>query len=99
MADAVFGPRLHQLGYHEEISFVDNNVSLVWITDGCALRDDIDPLIEDMWFGLACRQAFKWWHRVSSISNVADLLRRGQPPVPPSDLDFVRFRVVPACEH
>ena len=56
VADAVFGPRLQWLGYPEEISFVDNNVSLAWITDGCAFRDDANPLIEDMWFRLACRQ-------------------------------------------
>ena len=81
VADALFGPMLPQRGYHEEISFVDNNVSLAWITDGCAFREDVDPLIEDMWFNLACRQAFKWWERVSSVSNVADLPSRGHPPV------------------
>ena len=85
VADAVFGPMLQQAGYHEEVSFVDNNVSLAWITDGCAFRDDVDPLIEDMWFCLACRQAYKWWERVSSTSNVADLPSRGHPPTLPSD--------------
>ena len=85
VADAVFGPMLQQAGYHEEVSFVDNNVSLAWITDGCAFRDDVDPLIEDMWFCLACRQAYKWWERVSSTSNVADLPSRGLPPTLPSD--------------
>ena len=39
---------LQQAGYHEEVSFVDNNVSLAWITDMCAFRDNVDPLIEDM---------------------------------------------------
>ena len=85
VADAVFGPMLQHAGYHEEVSFVDNNVSLAWITDGCAFRDDVDPLIEDMWFCLACRQAYKWWERVSSTSNVADLPSRGLPPTLPSD--------------
>ena len=48
VADALFGPMQQQRGYHEEISFVDNNVSLAWITDGCAFREDVDPLIEDV---------------------------------------------------
>ena len=64
VAEGVFGPRLKRLGYHEQISFLDKNVSLAWITDGCTFRDDVDPLIEDMWFRLACRRAFKWWERV-----------------------------------
>ena len=81
VADAVFGPMVQRLGYHEEISCVDKNMSLAWITGGCAFRDDVDPLIEDMWFGLACRQAFKWWERVSSTSNVADLHSKGLSPV------------------
>ena len=55
VADALFGPMQHQRRYHEEISFVDNNVSLAWITDGCASCEDFHPFIEDMWFGLACR--------------------------------------------
>ena len=88
VADAVFGPKLQQLGYHEEMSFVDNNVSLAWIPDGCAFRHDVDPLIEDMWFGLACRQAFIWWERISSTSNMADLPSRGQPPALSSDWDL-----------
>ena len=88
VADAVFGPKLQQLGYHEGISFVDNKVSLAWITDGCAFCDNVDPLIEDMWFGLACRQAIKWWEQVLSTSNVADLPSRGQPPVLSSGWDL-----------
>ena len=102
VADALFVPMLQQRGYHEEISFVDNNVSLAWITDGCAFREDVDPLIEDMWFNLACRQAFKWWERVSSISNVADLPSRGHPPVLSSEwalreIQGVRRWEAPAC--
>ena len=88
VADAVFRPKLQQLAYHQEISFVDNNVSLAWITDGCAFREDVDPLIKDMSFGFACRQAFKWWERVSSPSNVADLPTTGQPPALSSDWDL-----------
>ena len=91
VADGVFGPMLQQLRYHEEISFVDNNVSLAWITDDCAFCDDVNPLIENMWFGLACRQAFEWchpWERVSSVSNSTDLPSRGQPPVLSSEWDL-----------
>ena len=88
VADAVFRPRLQRLGYREEISFLDHNVSLAWITDGCAFRGDAEPLVEDRWFNLACRQAFKWWERVSSTSNVAPLPSREQPPVLSSDWDL-----------
>ena len=67
MADAVCGPMLQQAGYHEEVGFVDNNMSLAWITDGCTFRDDVDPLIKDMWYCLACRQAYKWWDVVAPV--------------------------------
>ena len=34
VADRVFGPLLVELGYVDEISFVDNNVSGSWVTHG-----------------------------------------------------------------
>ena len=67
-------------GYQEEISFVDNNAGLAWITDGCAFRDDINPLLEALRLQLACQQALKWWERVSSTSSLADLPSREHPP-------------------
>ena len=46
--------------------------------------EDVDPLLEELWLGLARRKALKWWERVSSGSNLADLPSRGHPPVLPS---------------
>ena len=58
--DTVFGPMLLQRGgYHQEVSFVGNNVGLTWIMDGCAFQDDVDPLLQALWSQVACWQAFK----------------------------------------
>ena len=37
---------------------------------------------------MALRKACKWWERVSSTSNVADLLSKGKPPEVPCTWDL-----------
>ena len=62
VVDALFGPLLAERGYTEEISFVDYNVSLAWITGGPA-RADFDPMISGLWLQMAVRGGFKWCER------------------------------------
>ena len=84
VADAVISPIVHCLGYDEELAFVDSNVGLAWVTSGSAKgRDDAKDLLEGLWLQMALRQAFKWWERVSSASNVADIPSRGLCPEVP----------------
>ena len=42
MADAVFGPLVLSHGYGSHASFVDNSVSLAWVTRGMAPSDCVD---------------------------------------------------------
>ena len=84
VADSVFGPIVRRPGYEEELAFVDNNADLAWVTSGSAKgRDNANDLLEGLWLQMAPRQAFKWWERVSSASNFADLLGRGLCPKVP----------------
>ena len=73
-------PIIPAFDYVKETSFVDNNVSLSWLTSGCSFRDDVDPLLAGLWFYLALRQDMKWWERVSSAFNVADRPNWGLAP-------------------
>lgn len=73
-----FAPISIARGYTEEITFVDNNASLSWLSHGWAFWTDVDPVLEALWYRLACRGACEWWERVASTSNLADLPSRGQ---------------------
>ena len=83
--DVVFSPVIRNAGYSEKLAFVDNNVSLAWVTKGAAKSgcNDAKDLPEGLWLQMALRQSFKWWERVSSRFDVADLPRRGVPPEVP----------------
>ena len=84
VADAVFGPIVRDHGYDDELACVDNNVGLAWVTCGSAKgRDNANGLLEGLWLQIALEQAFKWWGRVSSASNVAGLPSRGLCPEVP----------------
>ena len=48
VADTVFGLTLRAFDYVEKITFVDNNVSLSWLTTGCSVSDDVDPLLASL---------------------------------------------------
>ena len=69
VGDAVFGPIIRTFKYVEDISFVDNNVSLSWLTSGCSFRDNVDPL-------LAQRLGRSDWRRLgqSKLSSTATTL-------------------------
>jgi len=54
----------------------------------------VDPLLEMLWLNLARRKALKWWERVSSASNLADLPSRGHPPVLPSAWSLTEIQAV-----
>ena len=79
VVDALFTPLLAERGYTEEISFIDNNVSLAWITRGRACAD-VNPMLAELWLPMAVRGGFKWFERISSVSNVADKPSRGLVP-------------------
>jgi hypothetical protein len=93
IGDALFGPLLVEFGVADEISFVDNNVSLPWITSGCSFRPEVDAILAGMWLNVATRKAFKWWERVSSASNPADAPSRGL--VPPRPHEWRLFEMCP----
>ena len=86
VVDALFGPLLVERGYVDEVSFVDNNASLAWITRGRArsrcgrVCPDGDPMLSGLWLQMAIRGGFKWFERVSSFCNVADRPSRGLTP-------------------
>ena len=94
VTEATFAGIASGRGYDEEITFVDNNASLAWLTSGWAFREDVDPLLEELWLSLARRKALKWWERVSSASNLADLPSRGHPPVLPSAWSLTEIQAV-----
>ena len=54
VVDALVGPLLAERGYVDEIFFVDNNVSLAWLTRGRA-RPDVDPMLSGLWLQMAVR--------------------------------------------
>jgi hypothetical protein len=83
VGDAVFGPLLLGMGIRDEVTFVDNNVSLPWITSGCSFKPEVDEILSGLWLNLATRGTFKWWERVSSGSNPSDEPSRGLVPVCP----------------
>ena len=59
--DAVCGPISRAHDYIEEIWFINNNISLSWLTSGCPFREDANPLLAGLWFQLALHQGMKWW--------------------------------------
>ena len=90
VAGAILGLLIRQFRYAEELAFVDNNVSLAWVTRGSAKADrhDANALLEGMWLQLALRQVFKRWERMPSASNVADRPSRGLAPEVPCTCDL-----------
>jgi hypothetical protein len=61
VGDAVFGPLLLDKEIRDEFTFVDNNVSLLWITSGCSCKPEVDVILAGLWLNLATRGGFKWW--------------------------------------
>ena len=80
VADATFAPIKAAHDIKDEVTFVDNAVSLPWITSGCSNRPAVDAILAGLCLNLALGEGFKWWERVSSGSNLADKPSRGLVP-------------------
>ena len=61
VAAPAFPPIVPGAGSTEELAFVDNNVSLAWVTRGAANsdRNDANGILEGLWLQMALRRAFK----------------------------------------
>ena len=94
----MFGPMIHTLGIHDELSFIDSNVALPWVVAVCLARcsrPDLDCIIAGLWLQTPSCQAFKWIERVSSHSNLADRHSWGLEPECPREWRLVELRRVP----
>ena len=60
VADATFAPIKAAHAITDEVTFVDNTVSLPWITSGCSNRPAVDEILAGLWLNLALCGWFKW---------------------------------------
>ena len=53
VADGVFGPLVATWNVPAEVSFIDSNAGLPWITSRCSHGEDVDPILTGFWTQMA----------------------------------------------
>ena len=98
LGELVFAPIMEWFESVHCLGFIDNNVSLPWITAGGTMRgkarEQVNAMIVALWMSIARRRAFTWWERVSRVSNPADAPSRGEVPACPRGWRLVELRDV-----
>ena len=81
LGEAIFGPLPQRMSINAGACFVDNNVSLAWLTAGTCRCPELLGMLAALWLSIASRRGFVWWERVASDSNPADRPSRGDLPL------------------